>query len=325
MTDDFGDPSSGWSRGIGDGVIVDYRDGGLWIELQGGGRSGWSRYEPQRFSSSWIEVTLRNFGPNQGGAIAMAGIAVDVTDDYYALVFRVDSSGRYSIGRTLPLDSPPVVDWTYSEHIHIGGEPNHLALLVDEGSYHFFVNGWLLVSDDEIGDGTGSGGLLALWGASGQGFAAPIVFDDLVLLGVSGSPSGEVDAVATATPSSMIPEDASPTEEAASTLDSMTPISPTLEIAASPVPTYTLEALSVVVNHDSWYPGSGESWITRFRIEALGGDGRYSYSVADFTYESGFFDLAWPCGSPLSTDILVESGDGQQVTKSIWIAAVPCE
>jgi hypothetical protein len=326
LTDDFGDPTSGWSRGIGDGVVVDYRDGGMWIELQGGGRSGWSRYEPQSFSSGWIEVTVRGFVPSQAGAISMAGIAVNVTEDYYGLVFRVDSAGRYSVGRTLPLDSPPLVDWTFSEHIHTSGDPNRLALLSDEGRYHFFVNGWLLFSDEEMGDEAGAGGLLALWGASGQGFAAPVVFDDLVAFEVPGPVPGEVEPEATETPSPpVIPEDASPTEEVDVTIEPVGTISPTVEIATSPVPTGTIEALSIVVSHDSWYPGSGENWITRFRIEVVGGDGRYSYSIADIDFESNIVDLPWPCDSPLNAEIIVESGDGQQVTKSVWIAAVPCE
>ena len=313
LVDDFSDATSGWSRGIGAGVVVDYRDGGMWIELQGGGKSGWSRYEPVVFSNGWFEVTVRGFGPNQEGAISMAGMAVDVTEDYYGIVFRVDSTGRYSIGRTLPLDSPPLVNWTFSERVHTDGEANRLAVMVENDRYAFFVNGWLLHSDAEIRDEASSGGLLALWGASGQGFSAPITFDDVLVLGGPDFASDEVIPVVTETPSP------------AATLDSSDLISPTVEIAASPVPTTSLEPLSFEMSYDSWYPGSGESWITRFRIQALGGDGRYAYSVAGSTYETGLFDLEWPCGSPLAADVVVTSGDRQQLSRNVWIDAVPCE
>lgn len=313
LTDDFSDAASGWSRGMGAGVVVDYRDGGLYIELQGGGKSGWSRYEPVSFSNVWFEVTVQGFGPNQEGAISMAGMAVDVTEDYFGIVFRIDSTGRYSIGRTLPLDSPPLVNWTFSEHIHTDGKANRLAVMVENDRYAFFVNGWLLHSSAEIRGEFYSGGLLALWGASGQGFSAPITFDDAIVLSGPDLASDEVIPLVTETPSPV------------ATIDSSDLISPTVEVAASPVPTTSLEPLSFEMSYDTWYPGSGDSWIARFRIQALGGDGRYSYSVASTTDETGVLDLEWPCGSPLTADIVVASGDGQQLSKSVWIAAVACE
>ncbi len=183
MRDGFARADSGWSRGIGDGITVDYRDGQLRLDLQGSGRVAWSRFEPVSFADGWAEVTVDGStwsGP--AGSAPAAGIALHVTEDYYGYVFRIDGAGRYAVGRTLTDDLPPVVDWTPSEHIRIGGASNHLAVLARGPRYFFFINGWRVGPDAGVEDHSYSEGVLALWGSSGSAGAAQVAFDDALLL-----------------------------------------------------------------------------------------------------------------------------------------------
>jgi hypothetical protein len=183
VRDDFDQFDSGWSRGIGEGVTVDYREGQLRLELQGPERVAWSRFEPISFVDAWVEVTVDGltWAAPEGPAPA-AGIALHVAEDYYGYVFRIDGAGRYAIGRTLLDELPPVVDWTFSEHIRTEGSPNRLAVLAEGPRYLFFVNGWTVGPEGGVEDHAFSEGLLALWGSSGGAEAAQVTFDDALLL-----------------------------------------------------------------------------------------------------------------------------------------------
>lgn len=183
MQDGFARVDSGWSRGLGEGVTVDYRDGQLRLDLQGSGRIAWSRFESVSFVDGWVEVTVDGStwsGP--AGSAPAAGIALHVAEDYYGYVFRIDGAGRYAIGRTLLDDLPSVVDWTPSEHIRTGGSPNRLAVLARGSRYFFFINGWRVGPEAGVEDHSFSEGLLALWGSSGSAGAAQVAFDDALLL-----------------------------------------------------------------------------------------------------------------------------------------------
>jgi hypothetical protein len=75
VRDDFDRFDSGWSRGIGEGVTVDYREGQLRLELQGPERVAWSRFEPVSFMDAWVEVAVDGVtraGPE--GSAPAAGI-----------------------------------------------------------------------------------------------------------------------------------------------------------------------------------------------------------------------------------------------------------
>jgi len=316
MEDDFSLIASGWSRGIGDGILVDYRDGRLMIELQGAGRSAWSRYELASFINGWAEVTVVEMDSSPGGSNSSAGIALHVTEDTFAYLFRIDSAGRYAIDRTLSGVDPSLVDWTFSDHIERGGEPNRLAVLARKDRYFFFVNGWLVGPEEGLKDESYPVGVLSLWGENGDGDRARIVFDDALLLvgpdvlSDEFSPTAEPEAILTPTP----------------TITSSIALTPTIDVEAgsTPTATVTLEPLSFEMSYDSWYPGFGDKWIIRFFIEAQGGDGQYTFVVADQTFITDVFDLEWGCGFSLTTDVAVESGDGQRAVITQWIAHVPC-
>lgn len=183
VQDDFSRFDSGWSRGIGEGVTVDYREGQLRLELQGSGRVAWSRLEPVSIVDAWVEVTVDGMTwSGQEGPAPAAGIALHVTEDYYGYVFRVDGDGRYAIGRTLLDELSPVVEWTASEHVRRDGSPNRLAVLARGPRYFFFVNGWLVGPREGVEDHSFSEGVVALWGSSGGAQAAQVAFDDALLL-----------------------------------------------------------------------------------------------------------------------------------------------
>jgi hypothetical protein len=182
MQDGFDRFDSGWSRGMGQGVTVDYRDGKLRLDLQGSERVVWSRFESFSFVDGWVEVTVDALSwSGRAESPPAAGIALHVTEDYYGYVFCIDGAGRYAIGRTLLDDLPPVVDWTASEHIRTEGAPNRLAVLAKGPRYFFFINGWLVTPEGGVEDHAFTEGLLALWGFSGDAETAQVEFDDALL------------------------------------------------------------------------------------------------------------------------------------------------
>lgn len=306
VLDDFSRLDSGWSRGIGPGVLIDYRGDQLRIELQGAGKVGWSRFEQESFSNGWFEVTITEL-------TSAAGIALHVTEDYYGYVFRIDAAGRYAFGRTLSDAEPPLIDWTVSDYIHTDGTSNHLAVLAQDNQYFLFINGWLVEPKSGIVDEEHPSGLVALWGASGSEREAAASFDNaLILRGPDEIP--EEDA-ASETPTLEPSVTWTPTPDSG-----VTPESPT-KTPTTPVP---LAPLTFEVSYDAWYPGSGDKWIIRFNIQAEGGDGNYTVTVADRTFDSTVFDFEWGCGFNLTTEIIVRSGDGQRASINQFVSAVQC-
>ncbi len=299
LSDGFGATDSGWSRGAGASALVDYRDAGLRIELQGTTQMAWSRYEAQEFGDGWVEVTVRELA-------SAAGIALHVTEDFYGYVFRIDSAGRYSIGRTLPDAEPPLVDWTLSDRIWTDGTPNRLAVLAEGDRYRFFVNGWLL---HEVVDESHPFGLLALWGGSGENELAKITFDDALLL--------------------VGPEGAEPTPSETAAAPTAQPTPTNTKAAATPKPTATTAAgyppLTFEVREaNAYYPGSGSTYRIRFWIVAQGGNGVYTYEVAGQTFNTEVFEIEWGCGASFVNEIIVRSGDGQRASKNQYVQDVPC-
>jgi len=303
LVDDFSRSESGWSRGMGEGVWVDYRDGSLHIELQGAGRTGWSRNELADFGDAWVEATVVELA-------SAAGIVLHVTEDHFGYVFRIDESGRYAIGRTLRDAEPPLVDWTLSKHIYTAGQANRLAVLAEGERYRFFVNGWLL---DEVQHDAYPAGLLALWGGTGDGETARVVFDDLRLL------------AAPITQTNIITEAAPAVTPIFTHTVAITPTpSATLTETFSVTPAVTLEALTFEVSYDAWYPGSGDVWLVRFQFQAQGGDGSYSYRVGEQVFSVDVFDFECLCDYDLSAELEVRSGDGQSVNRNLWVKQAFC-
>jgi len=254
-----------------------------------------------------------------------AGIALHVTEDYHGYVFRIDSDGRYSIGRTLPDAEPPLVDWTFSERIYTAGKPNQLAVMADGNSYTFFINGWRVAA---VEDEAYPSGRLALWGGTGAAGAAQVAFDDCRLLAASPLPPAETTPTATPAEAGTATWTPFPKPTKSPSPATATPTTETTTSPSPPTATSTTGAsqgpLTFEVSYDTWYPGSGNDWIIRFHIQAQGGDGNYTYQVEDRTFTTDVFDFEWGCGASLAARVEVRSGDGQSTFKNVWIEHVPC-
>ena len=304
LSDSFDDAASGWSRGLGEGKLVDYRDGRLLVELEGIAQPAWSRFEPLNLADGWAEVELPSM---QGDNAQIAGgIALHVSQDFYGYVFRIDNRGRYGVGRTLTDAEPALVVWTASPAVRTDGRPNRLAVLAQGSRYLFFVNGWL-VSD--LTDDSYPEGLFVLWGSTDGAGRAQIIFDDARLL--VASPEGQGPPLsAGATPTVSPPVEAS--------TDLTDTIGPTETVVLPPTP------LALGVSYEASYPGTGETWSVRVSIQAQGGDGDYSYQVGDRQSDEPVFEMVWPCGSNLSVPVIVRSGDGQESSQNLWVKAIAC-
>jgi hypothetical protein len=88
-------------------------------------------------------------------------------------------------------------------------------------------------------------------------------------------------------------------------------------LSTGPVPAGG-EPLTFEASWETWPKGGGE-WVMRFTIEAQGGDGQYTYQVADRHFDTSVFEVEWGCAAAFTGDIIVRSGDGQEAMKTEWI------
>jgi len=308
LNDDFSRLDSGWSRGVGEGTLIDYRDGALRIELEGVGRAAWSRYEAESFSDAWVGVTVTELA-------SAAGVALHVTEDFNAYVFRIRNDGRYSIGRTLPGAESPLVDWTPSEHVFIDGTPNRLEVLAEGDRYRFFVNGYLV---EDVEDSTYPSGSVVLWAGTGEGESARVAFDDAQFL------VSNVPAQATESPTAEPTATFTPRPKATATQSAATVAAPTATRTNTPTSSSGPLSFEIIIQ-GTWYPGSGAYWVIDFLIQATGGDGNYTVQIGDKTFTSTDFEYPYAgCGTAFVQEIIVTSGDGQRASKDQYVAPVDC-
>jgi len=84
------------------------------------------------------------------------------------------------------------------------------------------------------------------------------------------------------------------------------------------------DPLEFEASWETWPKGTGEIWYIKFTIDAWGGDGKYTYQVSDHTFDTNVFEIEWGCRAAFTGDIIVRSGDGQEVKTTEWIP-VPAE
>jgi len=105
--------------------------------------------------------------------------------------------------------------------------------------------------------------------------------------------------------------------------DTPTPLPPTSTPAGSPTPYPPLDFRYYLsewhVAEDGWH------WEGTVVIEIWGGDGNYTITHYGKVLEKPEIHVRAACGKPVVSDpIVVTSGDGQQVSKGLWIEGQQC-
>ncbi len=128
-------------------------------------------------------------------------------------------------------------------------------------------------------------------------------------------------ATLTATPTATLTPTAAPTATATRRPPTATPTSP-----PTPTPTNTVVLVPLDFN---WHPDAGtlrietfegyEDWVVTVVIEPWGGDGNYTYFWRQVEAVTQRFEVRSRACSPVVGEITVNSGDGQTLTKPVWI------
>jgi serine/threonine protein kinase len=107
-----------------------------------------------------------------------------------------------------------------------------------------------------------------------------------------------------------------------------TPTSTPTDTPVPPTPTSTPTATPVPPTATSTEQWDVEDWIVTIVIEAWGGDGNYTYFWKQVEKVEQRFEIRSRACAPAAGEITVESGDGQRLTKPVWVDSLynpdPC-
>lgn len=146
-SDDFGDPSSGWSVSPSESGERGYSHGEYYVLVKEPNRIqlGWSG---RTFTDFRLEVDARKVaGPDHNEF----GVMVGRRDGENFCMFVISSDGRYQAVKWLNGEWVSLIPWNDSPHINRGPSANHLTLIVQGPNYSFYVNGEHLVDATDAG------------------------------------------------------------------------------------------------------------------------------------------------------------------------------
>lgn len=176
LSDDFGDPASGWESRSDSTGGYGYADGGYYVDVKRPNQTRWV-LAGRQFGDTIIEVDAAA-GEN-GGADASWGLICRFQDNQNFYLFEITADGYYGVSVLSGNTWSTLADWAKSSAIKTGaGLENHLRVTVDEHRLSFSVNDVRLAS---LTDDTFSKGDIGFAVTSYTQGGMRVVFDDLVV------------------------------------------------------------------------------------------------------------------------------------------------
>jgi hypothetical protein len=172
FTDDFSDPSTGWSQRDEPGGWTRYEDGALHITVRMPNLFVWSA-AGRHFEDFTVEVDGRLV---EGPADGTYGIIFRQQDNYNFYEFDISADGYYALIRFADGQWQPIVDWTPTNVIQQGRSLNRLRVDAVGNTIRVYVNGQLLAS---VNDPSFRSGDIALVAGTDDVAGTHVAFDNL--------------------------------------------------------------------------------------------------------------------------------------------------
>jgi hypothetical protein len=180
LSDDFNNPSSGWDTyTLPTGDSAAYSDGGYIASINGANRTIWFKNKRAADIRSDFACEVSVVNVSGTGDDSECGIIFGGKDNSNFYLFKVKSSSRsYNLTELLEDQWITIKDWTESDYITAGADPNRLKVACSADSIEMYANGNLL---DSVTGKPFGGGYIALELGTGQNPAAKYKFDDFIL------------------------------------------------------------------------------------------------------------------------------------------------
>lgn len=173
VSDDFSAANGLWQTEEDEYGKAAYGDGNFVIQARQKSQTMWSTYSGI-FSDVKIEVDAQalDAGQNENNGF---GIDCRVQENGDGYSFHISSDGYYAILKFEDTDGIRLVDWTWSDAIHLGESNNHLQAICQGTHLELWVNDIQLTS---VEDSTFTSGAVSLSATTYADEPASISFDN---------------------------------------------------------------------------------------------------------------------------------------------------
>ncbi|MGB5933984.1 MAG: sugar-binding protein, partial [Anaerolineae bacterium] len=183
-SDDFSDPSSGWTVSSDEDVEKGYSGGEYYILVKKPNWVSWG-YAGRTFTDFRLEVDARKVA---GPDLNELGVVVRRRDNDNLYMFVIASDGYYGVWKMVNGEWETLVNWKTSPHISPGQGTNHLTLIGQGPNFSFWVNGEHLV---DVTDASFAEGDISLVAGTYDEGGVRIHFDNLEVWGSTPPPGVE--------------------------------------------------------------------------------------------------------------------------------------
>ncbi len=180
IKDDFSDKSSGWGTGTDTDSSVEYKDGGLGMQVFKPNFITWSNPGHKTYQDVHMEVTVTNGNGGTRAAFGMICNQQNPQSSYYYLA--VTSDGEYVIGKSATGQDDVFLTnsgkWSTSSLISKNAPSYRVGADCGKGNLTLYVNDKRV---DSVSDSAYSDGEVGLFLWSGDNPTGEVTFDDFVM------------------------------------------------------------------------------------------------------------------------------------------------